>query len=221
MKVLDLFAGTGSATQAFEDRGHEVYRVELDERFPADHRDILTYWPEPGSFDVVWASPPCTAFSMAGSGSKKNGSTRWIYRDKNDPHPYFGPRVPNDDVAHMGCRLVAAALARIYEIKPKYWWLENPMGGLRTMGFMQRVPGPVTVTYCQYGETRMKPTDLWGVWPDTWRPRPKCKNGAPCHQAAPRGSKTGTQALSVTDRARVPHALSLEICKAVEEALKA
>ena len=28
MKVLDLFSGTGSATQAFVDKGHEVARVE-------------------------------------------------------------------------------------------------------------------------------------------------------------------------------------------------
>lgn len=38
----------------------------------------------------------------------------------------------------------------------------------------------------------MKPTDIW-----TNHPSPQfkqvCKNGAPCHVAAPRGSKTGVQ----------------------------
>ena len=64
MKVLDLFAGTGSATKAFEDNGHEVIKVELDEYFEAHERDILKLTPEYltnkyGQFDFVWASPPC------------------------------------------------------------------------------------------------------------------------------------------------------------------
>ena len=52
-----------------------------------------------------------------------------------------------------------------------------------------------TVTYCQYGDTRMKPTDIWTNHPN---PQfvPRCKNGDNCHDAAPRGSKTGTQGLA-------------------------
>ena len=41
MRILDLFSGTGSATQAFKDRGHEVIKVELDKQFDADYRDVL------------------------------------------------------------------------------------------------------------------------------------------------------------------------------------
>ena len=38
-----------------------------------------------------------------------------------------------------------------------------------------------TVTYCQYGDTRMKPTDLWcsDSLFQQWTPRPMCKNGDP------------------------------------------
>jgi len=68
-----------------------------------------------------------------------------------------------------------------------------------------------TVTYCQYGDTRMKPTDIWTNHP-TWVPKPMCKNGAPCHIAAPRGSKTGTQGLkNAKYRSIVPEELIEEI----------
>ena len=68
-----------------------------------------------------------------------------------------------------------------------------------------------TVTYCQYGDERMKPTDIWtnAEW---WKPRPMCKNGMPCHVAAPRGSKTGTQGLKGSvHRGVIPPALFEEI----------
>lgn len=61
------------------------------------------------------------------------------------------------------------------------------------MDFMEGLPR-YTVTYCKYGDTRMKPTDIWTNHPN---PDfiPPCKNGDPCHEPAPRGSQTGTQGL--------------------------
>jgi hypothetical protein len=57
------------------------------------------------------------------------------------------------------------------------------------MTFMEGLPKHL-VTYCQYGDTRMKPTHIFTNHPD---PQFKhCNNGDPCHVAAPRGSKTGT-----------------------------
>jgi site-specific DNA-cytosine methylase len=70
MIIYDLFAGTGSATQAFKDAGHTVIKVELDEYFEAHERDILAMTAEYlitkyGQPDFIWASPPCTTFSVA------------------------------------------------------------------------------------------------------------------------------------------------------------
>ena len=75
-----------------------------------------------------------------------------------------------------------------------------------------------TITYCQYGDKRMKPTDIWtNAVLDVWNPRPMCKNGMPCHESAPRGSRTGTQGLKNNhERSKVPNELCLEIIKSVE-----
>lgn len=59
------------------------------------------------------------------------------------------------------------------------------------MNFMQNLPR-YTVTYCQYGDFRQKPTDIWTNHPNP-KFKPPCRNGAPCHERAPRGSKAGTQ----------------------------
>jgi hypothetical protein len=63
----------------------------------------------------------------------------------------------------------------------------------------------------------MKPTDLWGEVKG-WTPRTPCKNGQGCHEAAPRGSKTGTQGLKgAKDRSRVPYDLGHEILEALNK----
>ena len=73
-----------------------------------------------------------------------------------------------------------------------------------------------TVTYCQYGERRQKPTDIWTNHPAPQFKLP-CKRGAPCHDAAPRGAKTGTQSLkNRIEKAKIPVLLCqhiVEICK--------
>lgn len=70
--------------------------------------------------------------------------------------------------------------------------IENPRGMLRKMPFMQSLKR-YTVWYCQYGDDRAKPTDIWTNL--NWIPKPVCHNGnTNCHHApAPRGAKTGTQ----------------------------
>ena len=107
-------------------------------------------------------------------------------------------------------------LKLIDELQPKYYFIENPRGGLRKMDWMKDIPR-YTVTYCQYGDSRMKPTDIW-----TNHPNPKffpmCRNGASCHVAAPRGSKTGTQGLKGSkERSVIPEKLCEHIVKICED----
>lgn len=195
--VFDFFAGTGSSTKAFEDAGHTVIKIELDDYFEAHERDIMGLTADYliakyGRPDFIWASPPCTAFSIAAVG-----------------HHWNPDRTPKTESASFNQLLVAKTLELINELKPKAWLMENPRGMLRKLPVVEGLKRR-TVTYCAYGDTRMKPTDLWGEI--DWMPRAMCKNGDPCHEAAPRGSRTGTQGLKgAKDRSRVPYELSQEI----------
>lgn len=84
------------------------------------------------------------------------------------------------------------------------------------MRFMRDLPR-YTVTYCQYGDSRMKPTDIFTNYPNPMF-KPMCKNGDPCHERAPRGSKTGTQGLkNARERSRIPEELCEHIVRICEK----
>jgi site-specific DNA-cytosine methylase len=205
MKVVELFCGTKSFSKVAEKEGHDVFTVDIDESFsPSLAKNILDMTAKdiPVEFhncDVLWASPPCTCFSVASIGTNWTGGK--------------GAYIPKRPEAVEAIQILRKTLSLIDELKPKSWFIENPVGVMRKMPEMQRLPR-ATVTYCQYGDTRMKPTDVWNN-SKTWNPRPKCRNGAPCHERAPRGAKTGTQGLKTAkDRSRVPEQLCEEILRA-------
>lgn len=107
-------------------------------------------------------------------------------------------------------------LKLIEELQPKYYFIENPRGGMRKMEWMKGL-SRYTVTYCQYGDNRMKPTDIWTNHPDP-KFLPMCHNGDSCHVAAPRGSKTGTQGLKgARERSVIPQKLCDHIVDICEE----
>lgn len=220
MKVLELFAGTRSIGKAFESKGHEVFSVEWDKDFTdidlyADigsitAADILNRFGKP---DVIWASPDCATFSIAAISH---------HRRKN---PETGNLEPVSDYAKFCDKVDLNVLQLIKELDPKYWFIENPRGGMRKMIWMRDLPR-YTLTYCQYdldkpvSERRMKPTDIWTNHPNPDF-KPMCKNGSPCHAAAPRGSKTGTQGLkNAKERSVIPRALCEHIVEICEKEVK-
>lgn len=200
MKVLDLFCGTKSIANAFEARKHEVYTVDWDKGFsPTLCADIGTLTATDiinlcgGVPDVIWASPDCTTYSVAAISHHR----------KKEPN---GNLKAITEYAAKCDKINTHLIDLIRELKPKYWFIENPMGAMRKMDFMQGLPRH-TVTYCQYGDTRQKPTDIWSNHPCP-NFKPPCKKGAPCHVSAPRGSKTGTQGLAnKVEKARIPKLL--------------
>lgn len=211
MKVLELFAGTRSIGKAFEAKGHEVFSVEWDKSFENInlHADIGTLTAEDilqsfGKPDVIWASPDCATFSIAGISHhrRKNADTGNL--DAISDYAKFCDAVDQN------------VLKLIEELKPRFWFIENPRGGLRKMTWMQGLPR-YGVTYCQYGDTRMKPTDIWTNHPAP-RFKPMCKNGDSCHVSAPRGARTGTQGIKGSkERSVIPKALCEHIVKICEE----
>ena len=217
MKVLELFAGTRSIGKAFEAAGHKVYSVEWDKSFEKIdlYADILTVTADDilrkfGHPDVIWASPDCATFSIAAISH---------HRRKN---PATGNLDPVSDYAKFCDKVDRHVLDLIRELRPTYWFIENPRGGLRKMEWMQGMPR-YTVTYCQYEldkpaeERRMKPTD---IWTNHFAPKfkPMCQNGDLCHARAPRGAKTGTQGLKGSkERSVIPAALCEHIVEICEE----
>lgn len=216
LKVVDLYSGMGGMTDthggwgdAFRRRGHKVVTIDWEAKFEPDIvADVFTLRAEEiieklgATPDIVLASPPCECFSVASISTHWTGGSRAY--------------VPRDDKTRQALRLVQRTLELITELNPRMWIVENPRGVMRKIEPMS-LQDRVTVTYCQYGESRMKPTDIWGGHPDTWRPRPMCKNGDPCHERAPRGAKTGTQGIKGSAaRAIIPYQLSYEMCLAAE-----
>ena len=206
MKVLELFAGSRSIGKEAEKQGYEVFSVDLK---PFDNIDLaidieqLTPEMIPFKPDIIWASPPCTTYSMAAISHHRNG------------------QIPKTEFAAKSDRLVKNTLKIINHFGCTYY-IENPRAMLRKMQFMRGIP-KTTVTYCTYGAKNMKPTDIFSnninnlFNPSGWIPRAMCFNGnTKCHhEAAPRGSKTGTQGIKGNyNRSKIPQQLCEEILKA-------
>ena len=203
MKILELFCGTKSFSNIAETRGHKVMTVDNNPVFnPVLLCDINTFKFNGEKFDIVWASPPCECFSVATLGRNWN---------KDD--------TPKNDKTRSALKLLCRTVDIIKEINPEFYFIENPRCKTRKMQVMQQFHRK-TVTYCQYGDTRMKPTDIWTNAVD-WKPKDPCKNGDKCHVAAPRGSRTGTQGLKdAKERGRIPGKLCLEIIEYCERTQK-
>lgn len=206
MRVIDLFSGLRGWSDPFLARGHEVVTVDLDPRFGADmiaDVGLLQPWGFPWQPDIVLASPPCEKFSVMTIGR------HW--------HHDGTPKTPDAAVA---IRLVERTLYLIEKLQPAFWIIENPRAKLRVLPPMAGLERR-TVTYCKFGESRMKPTDLWGGFPPGLRLPEPCRNGDPCHVRAVRGSRTGTQGMDRAESAKIPAKLAERVCIAAERDLRA
>ena len=97
--------------------------------------------------DIIWASPPCTYFSVASIG-----------------HHWNQDHTPKTENAKLGVKIVQHTWKIIQYYLEKnpnlIWVIENPRGKLRKLDL---IPSKYihTVWYCQYGDTRAKPTAIW------------------------------------------------------------
>lgn len=206
MQTIELFSGTKSFSKVAQKLGHKTLTIDNDYKLQADliadinNLDVDTL-PKP---DIVWASPPCQGFSVAVIGRN------WNY-----------DRTPKTKSAENAMALVKKTLEIIDRLKPKYWFIENPRGMLRKMTWLSEWVSKNggcqhTIAYCQYGDKRQKPTDIWTNCKG-WKPRPMCKPGSSCHESAPRGSRTGTQGLKgAVERGAIPEQVFLEIFKSIK-----
>lgn len=199
MKILELFAWSRSIGKICDELWYECYSSDIEQFWDIHYVvDILEFDIDKLPFkpDVIWASPPCTWFSVAALWHHWTWG-KWAY-------------IPKTDTAKLGIALLEKTLSIIKEINPKYWFIENPRWMMRKQKCLEWLLRH-TVTYCQYWDTRMKPTDI-RTNNTNWKPKPACKNWDTCHMSAPRGSKTWTQWLKwAYERNIVPY----ELCKEV------
>ena len=201
MKVLELFAGSRSFSKVAEGLLMDTFSVDWEDYDGIDLvTDVATLKIEDIPFvpDIIWASPDCTTYTIAAISTHRNGV---------EPKSEYAKQCDTTNQHFIGL------IKKWLELNPKmFFFIENPRGMLRKMPWMQEFKRH-TIWYCQYGDDRAKPTDIW-TNSTKWIPRPVCYNGnTECHhQPAPRGSKTGTQGRKgAYDRSRIPDALCFEI----------
>ena len=99
---MELLSGTGSVGTACKEHDCEV--VSLGRVTPANIRAGIMDWDYkvflPRHFDFIWASPPCTEYSVAKT-------------------------IGHRDIEGFG-RVVARTIEIIRHLGPKYWVMENP-----------------------------------------------------------------------------------------------
>ena len=162
-KLLELCCGTAQVSKYFLAQGWEVVTVDSNAKFEptilSDVRSIdCTIW-QPGEFDVIWASPLCTEYSIAKSTGLRDFDT--------------------------ADQIVCACFAIIRHLcncdKDVAWFCENPATGyLKNRPCMQNWASHMrTLCYCKYGKAYRKATCIWTNI-DTWTPKPMCLKGSRC-----------------------------------------
>jgi hypothetical protein len=157
-RMLDLFSGTGSVSKVFKEKGWEV--LTLDRDLPADIQTNILCWNYTdlpvGHFDFIWASPPCTHYSVARTTAKT-------------PRDINGSNL-----------LVQKALDIINYFQPRFWCLENPATGyLKEQPVVEHLPFK-DVDCCKYGFRYRKRTRIWNNLGEMWQPQPLCSKMHPC-----------------------------------------
>ena len=141
-KALVLFSGTGSVNNVLHTMGYDVISVDIDPKWNATYTmDVRHFvcsnlYPS-GYFDLIWSSPPCTEYSRAKT---------------------LGIR----DIQGSNA-VVKSALQYMSYMRPKHWFMENPVGLLMKQPFMEKYWNQYLhiTSYCMYGKLYKKPTCIW------------------------------------------------------------
>ncbi len=199
--LLELFSGTGSVGKAFRrlpcgDDRWDVVSVDTDPKAEGVtvQKDVLQFDPVKDlprkSVDCIWASPPCTQYSIA--------------RTTGPPRDLEGA-----DALVRKTLEIAAALGN----PPLF--IENPYTGLlKTRGILDHL-NLRAVDYCSYGMPYRKRT---AIWTNTdWIPaRALCKHKK--HLARAQQGPPGPR-VSMRELYRMPAELCDEIARYCDELL--
>ena len=140
MRLLELFSGTKSVSKAMSD--YEIVSVDILSKYHPTHTADILEWDykqyPSGYFTHIWASPPCTEYSIL----KHNTG------------------MPTDIEA--ADRIVLRTFEIIDYFKPAKWFIENPQTGLlKKRPFMTELPF-IDVDYCRFSDWGYrKRTRIW------------------------------------------------------------
>lgn len=213
-KVIEVFAGSRSIGNKAEQLGMNVFSVDWT---PYDKIDLVIDVEEMGIShvpfipDFGWFSPDCTTYTIAAISTHRNGT---------DSKSEYAKKCDKVNIHFI------ELINKWLKINPDFvFFIENPRGMLRHMPFMKDFKRH-TIWYCQYGDDRAKPTDIW-TNSKNWIPRKMCHNykydkdgniiDKHCHhESARRGAKTGTQGKKGSyERSKIPEQLCEEILRSI------
>lgn len=170
-RLLELFCGTKSVGKIFEQDGYEVVSLDYNPEFDATHTADLLTWDykqySPDYFNVIWASPDCTTWSLASGGQ---------YRTKVD---IYGVKNEKYEKSVIGNNLVLRVIEILKYFKNTSWFIENPRGLMQhfppLIDFITETNSSKTLVY--YGNYNdwgyPKATNIWSnlkLWNNESKP---------------------------------------------------
>jgi hypothetical protein len=173
-KFLELFSGSGEVAKIAGKFGLETFTVDYNPALKPDlTKDIrrvnLTELPK--QVKLIWASIPCTVFSVLSI------STHWEKVNYSWRQYFY---VPKTKEAREAIQIVEKTLWLIKKLKPEFFVIENPRGGLRHLPQLRSIPFRHTVSYLDYGFDYYKPTDIFTNFPGLQLVKMKPKEEIDC-----------------------------------------
>lgn len=170
-RLLELFCGTKSVGKVFKVDDYEIISLDYNKKFDATHTEDILNWDYTiypvGYFDVIWASPDCTTWSIATGGK---------YRIKES---IYGLNNAHQDKATIGNNMILKVIEILKYFQPNAWFIENPRGLLKyfppLVDFITEYNAFMNlVYYANYNNWDFpKPTNIWSnlpLWEDEKKP---------------------------------------------------
>lgn len=220
MKIVELMAGSRSIGKVAESMGFTVYSVdkfiEKDMSFVGGveelTKEMITDFLK-GEPDFIWASPVCSAWSKTG----------WFHYWDTAIYKRTAKFVAKKEFAIESVEMVRKVIEIFSWFPGAIFFMENPEGMLFKHPvineFVRREIYDLkrhVVTYCQYGDTVMKPTHLW-TNSKYFVPK-RCMQGDSCHMKSPRNTQLGIRSkANAYERSKIPKQLCREVLEAAQQ----